>query len=614
MKRFIANCKYFEIKNPRACALFSLTNSAALQFCKTELGELNLVAADHYYHSQSGAQSEASAYAKEFLASIKEKTEIICIYGIGLGYSYQAFRQWLLENKEHTLIFLEDDLATLMRFLETEMATELLKDPQVHLYHIEETSHGEGSKGDVFQEIAWSTFPQKMAVGVLPYYEKIKKQTFQGVKNRLLFEESDTHCILDEYTIYGVPYFRNFWPNLLVLPDSQKASALFGAFKDVPAIVVGAGPSLNKQIDRLRELKDRALIFAGGSAINALTDNGITPHFAASIDPNPMQYLRLRQNMAFETPFFFRHRAFNEALGLVSGPKLYLPGGDGYNISDWFEKRFKIKGKTLGGGHSIANFIIEIAYALGCRPIILVGYDLAYTNRQSYAQGVEDEKKRIFSDEDAVDFSDFEGNPILTAWKWILEGRWISEFASKHPKLRLLNATEGGIPIEGVKNVSFSDVAGRYLTKSYDLDGWVHTEIQKVPKVGCTPSDIFKQLGKMFASVERCLELLEALIAECTKHSATLSPLDDPQAILMLEKLHQEIAFKYILDVFDRMRTKLDYYKKQFRAHLTFSEKKQQQYEKKLLLDHLILLREVAKVNYILIQRMGSKIAEKGKA
>ena len=52
-----------------------------------------------------------------------------------------------------------------------------------------------------------------------------------------------------------------------------------GAFKNKPAILVAAGPSLNEEIENIKQIKEKGLayIFSVGSAINTLIHNNIYP-------------------------------------------------------------------------------------------------------------------------------------------------------------------------------------------------------------------------------------------------------------------------------------------------------------------------------------------------
>ncbi len=212
----------------------------------------------------------------------------------------------------------------------------------------------------------------------------------------------------------------------------------------------------------LPALKERALLFAGSSALNALIPKGIIPHFGVAIDPNLAQYSRVAVTQPYAVPFFYRNRLFHEALKAIKGPRLYLTGSGGYDIAHWFEEQLHIEGENLDEGHNVVNFCLEIAQALGCNPIILVGVDLAFTNQQHYADGII--ANLNLTEEDFKTAGDFEstpllkkditGQPVMTLWKWITEADWISKFAHRYPETMILNATEGGLGFQDIPNLT----------------------------------------------------------------------------------------------------------------------------------------------------------------
>ena len=183
------------------------------------------------------------------------------------------------------------------------------------------------------------------------------------------------------------------------------------------------------------------MIIAGGSAINALNSYDFFPHFTAGIDPNPSQLMRMLANNAYETPFFYRNRIFTEALELNSGSKIYITGSGGYDLHKWIEKKLGVtEDEPIDEGYNIINFSVSIARKLGCNPIILCGMDLAYTNNQSYINGMKFHPlhnfKKSFLTKNATDevigFKDINGNQTTTLWKWVNEATWYSNFAEQN--------------------------------------------------------------------------------------------------------------------------------------------------------------------------------------
>ncbi len=63
-----------------------------------------------------------------------------------------------------------------------------------------------------------------------------------------------------------------------------------GAAENIPAVVVGSGPSLGMEIEALRRLKNHVCIIAAGSSIQALLKHGIEPDLIVAMDPSDKNY------------------------------------------------------------------------------------------------------------------------------------------------------------------------------------------------------------------------------------------------------------------------------------------------------------------------------------
>lgn len=53
------------------------------------------------------------------------------------------------------------------------------------------------------------------------------------------------------------------------------------------AVVVGAGPSLDEGIEKLKEIRDRVVVFSGGTALRPLLRHGIIPDFHCELENGP---------------------------------------------------------------------------------------------------------------------------------------------------------------------------------------------------------------------------------------------------------------------------------------------------------------------------------------
>lgn len=369
-----------------------------------------------------------------------------------------------------------------------------------------------------------------------------------------------------EYFDFGRLFLANFFQNMLMLPNAYQAHDLYGKFKGVPAVICGAGPSLAKNIGVLKNLRGNALIFAGGTAMNALNTFNLLPHFGVGVDPNAAQLSRIIMNHAYETPFLYRNRLCHEALKIIHGDHLYVPGSGGYEITRWFEENLSLSGTDIEEGYSIISFSLAIAQAMGCNPLVLVGADLAYTDMESYAPNIIHhplhERSVYFRtksiDEELVSRTDIYGKPVYTLEKWINESRWISEFAQKHPETVLLNCTEGGIGFQSIPAMPLKSAADHWLDKQYDLEGMRTAAIQQAQiPAAVTIEKVRDLMGGLLVSLEKCREYcsiirhdFEVLERHLLKGGEYPDNMLSAPAIQALSDMEEESAYRCLLKAF----------------------------------------------------------------
>lgn len=489
---------------------------------------------------------------------------ILFVYGIGLGYYYASMKEWLVNNPKAFIVFLEDDLEVIKAFLGTELATVFLHDPQARLYYFNPETDQDRL---LFHHLGVMAVLEQREKSALFAYRALKPQLFAEFSGKLDYHCQKTANIVNEYVQYSLGFQKNFFENMFELPGAYSATKMFGSFKNVPAIICGAGPSLAKNIDLLKQLNDKALIIAGGTAINALNAKSLNPHFGAGIDPNSYQYTRLIANQAFETPFFYRSRILNNALKTVHGDHLYVSGTGGHLISDWFEKELGIEGYALEEGHNVVNMSVSLAKALGCNPIILVGVDLAYSNNENYSSGIQshaihDRRANFFTknkEEELITKKDIYGQPVNTLWKWINESVWFGVFAKENPQITLINATEGGIGFPEVANMTLAEVAEKYLKTSYDFPTIIHRSLQRATlPVTIDSAELIRLMKKLEESLDRCYEFYDQLIVAWKAEYVNIlggerTDKDSipPKVLELLERLKGEDAWNALLKIYN---------------------------------------------------------------
>lgn len=550
--------------------------------------------------------SSKGVYPKEDITWMQAinltKADVLAIYGVNLGESYQLLKKWLKEKDSRRLAYFEEDPRVIKHLLSTHRGSELIKDPQVELHYISSFEDKEGA----FENFYWNSIGKKIVIASTPAYLEWYPSRFEEFQNKLINESSVKSSLVEEYLEYSVPFFRNFYANILELDKAHIGNKLFNQFKGCPAIITGAGPSLDKQLSKLKKIEEDVIIFSGGSSLNAVSHAGVKADFGAGVDPNSLQITRLKTNKAPLIPFFYRNRFHFEALKMIQGPRLYITGAGGYDIPNYYEEKFKIDDGFIDEGFNVINFLIEIANKMGCSPIILIGLDLAFTGNKTYAGGVvskdsSKESEHHVLDEAHVIRQDQEGNPVVTQWKWIAEADWIARYQKEHPEVVIINATEGGLKIEGLEHSSFQEVIEKYVKQENGLKERIRKAIDKAKVKSITKEKVIKLTLEMKESLKRSLKDLEILYEEVEKRIKKYTPDQSNTSLVVEDELMEEIAYIYILDIFNAVYGRLQNKALFDLKRQKLSEKKKEIEKLKLQNERVKFLMNLSKVNIELI-------------
>jgi len=234
-----------------------------------------------------------------------------------------------------------------------------------------------------------------------------------------------------------------WWP---ILPD---LTLLSGILTDTPALVIGAGPSLDQSLSHLSGITERALVLAAASALNPLANAGIFPHITFALEAKDES----RQFSGVDHTHTLLAGASN------GHPNHFLKWSGRkclFHLWPWTAMLSGL-GKALPSGGHVTSAAFSTAVLWGCDPIILVGQDLAYTHGRIHAAGRpggEDEERSEMIEVPAIDGGLAQTSPIMLGYLL-----WYEEAASTLKKSRrIINATAAGARLSGFEHVPFEDV------------------------------------------------------------------------------------------------------------------------------------------------------------
>lgn len=441
-----------------------------------------------------------------------------------------ALRSWLDESSKRRLVLIDEDSVSLERMREN-FSGHL----QVKSYLIESPLQIE----PLAKKIAWQ--------GVFLKAAFIVEEGEPLCLFRTVFEQTHlaANLLLSDAADYGISLARGRY-----MGRARRGLHLERAFEKVPALIIGAGPSLAKNGHLLEQFQDRALLFCGGSALNAIN---LEPHFAASID-RQAPYQDFKRYPFWETPFCFQSRMNPENMSLLHGEAILFPDGH-YSFCNWLEG----EEGTFDGGWTVGNFLTSIAVLMGCDPIIFVGTDLCYEGRSKY---VHDRKE--LSSEGLIEVVSKNGERVWTQRDWLMARQWTEELILRHPDRQFIDAREGGLEFRGpIQSAKLSELV---FEKRGDLHSQVHEAIQSLPLVEKSLSRQIEWTESLYRCKERVAMSLfggQEMVHEEVVYSTLLQPLWqiwrsifereldlDVQPICIEDKLrmHQLLFFQRVID------------------------------------------------------------------
>jgi hypothetical protein len=119
----------------------------------------------------------------------------------------------------------------------------------------------------------------------IKYYKMINVE--DGVFHKILSELYLSNGSSYDYTklLFDTFYSLSKHINNYKILTTKNKSADFSLTNDKPTLLIGAGPSLTKNLKWLKENQNKFVIVAIGATYKKLFDNGITPDIVTTVDP-----------------------------------------------------------------------------------------------------------------------------------------------------------------------------------------------------------------------------------------------------------------------------------------------------------------------------------------
>jgi len=359
-----------------------IDNAKYYSFEKSRSGEIVPLIEGRPLHSLIDPKREA----QRLISTIKPGTGFLVFFGLGGGFLPEA----ALEQTDAQVIVIDYNEKGIAELFSSIDFTYLKKNERFAFLN---STSSEEIKSFILENYKPALFGGIQLIPLRPRVEADK--SLFDIAAASLQEAID--IVTGDYTVqshFGKRWFNNIIRNIaknIKQRTENKERLITGKMPAAETAIIAAGPSLDSQLQEIKELKARnVFIISTDTALPVLAQNEIIPDAVVSIDCQHISYYHFlyctllnRRDNHGSIPLF---------IDIASPPLLSRLKGftpvffsSGHPLARYFSRGLLPFLDTSGGNVTYA--CLSAAEYLGAKRIHLFGADFAYINSQCYARG-----------------------------------------------------------------------------------------------------------------------------------------------------------------------------------------------------------------------------------
>ncbi len=300
-------------------------------------------------------------------------------------------------------------------------------------------------------------------------------------------------------SIYGALDFiiLNELRNIILMRDGVLLSRLREWWNpNVPVIIVGAGPSLKKNVDELRRVGNNACIICMDTALTTLQNAGVKPHILATVDVE--KKIEVFGDIdKIDVPIAVTANSRADVINQVGGIRIWCK--EPHVFSHAIRKSIESEEPRFPLMDAVSGLVMSIALELGTKRIIFVGQDLAFSPE---GKSHSDVRVLDYVKDDAYRMEGYYGGVVYSKEDWSIMKRQIEDSISGESNRTYINATEGGVRIRGTKQMPLRQVVDELREIK---DDWYC--VLKNPKVHISEEEHDKLIQRLETELEQLDEI-----------------------------------------------------------------------------------------------------------
>jgi hypothetical protein len=254
-------------------------------------------------------------------------------------------------------------------------------------------------------------------------------------------------------------YLLQTLANASRLSREAPVDLLTDIFQGRPAIVVAAGPSLDRNVHDLAPVLDRAVVIACDTAARPLINLGVEPDFIVATDGSRANAAHL-SSLPSSRSWLVAEGGLHPSAFVHSDGRTFFFRVANHEPWPWL-RGVGLDCGVLGTWGSVATSAFSLALSLGCSPIVFAGADFAFTDGRPYCRGTSFEPlwaswiaggssydaiwRHLVDRWPPMSAPDLRGRVTRTAAHLVSFRNWILERAGALPDRMIVNATDAGL-------------------------------------------------------------------------------------------------------------------------------------------------------------------------
>lgn len=424
-----------------------------------------------YLNSRYDAAAAAELFAERYRET--RPYFVYCVFGFADGRAIRAMLSHMDDSNQ--LLIYEPNKELFLEMMSQESYEDIIMDERVFLLLGDtEVHHLDAYIGS----LCMYNRKELLEYVILPGYDVLYPEECRLYMERILYAKS--HAIMQRNTAISAKesLTRNILSNIYEVVNGTDITRLKKAMEaydleGIPAIVVSAGPSLDRNIRELKKAEGRAFIIVVDAAAKAVLRAGI--HFQVMITVDPKKDLTLfNDERIYQVPLVSEPYSRIEFIRRHEARKIFSYGYGSEILSALLKEEMEYQPATLRTGGSVATDAFSLATYLGFSTVLLVGQDLAFTGDRGHVSSVCDDeqanrehlKSRALTMVEGID-----GEPVKTDLQMAIYIKWFeNEIRNLKDEVKVIDATEGGAKKEGAIYMTLRDAIAQECRKELDFD------------------------------------------------------------------------------------------------------------------------------------------------